>query len=330
MGVGVDKSIGGRKVEQPGLPSGCDDGAAPWLEGNPSPHHSTLPDTSVEAYQQWVLQQQQQYVLWKQQQQQGFSQQQQYSGQQQHQPRSPIYQPPRPTEMYTGWSNNSGYLGGGNMPNQHGCCGSQEATLSKFDYRRFLPASERRKQLQINSTEELWQFHSKLLKDMIKCGDDVTGFVEHMDYISEMASSGIYKVEALVAYDEVMLERARNGGPEVFCGADTHLTNTKLGMAGTRAVRGQGNQGNQGNRRGRYNRSRGVNSNNTGRNYGSDGKNLTGWRKLASEKGVCFRFSQNMLCDGCAFKHQCLYCDNVSHCMFDCKSNSARSSDNKA
>ena len=73
MGVGVETSIGGRKVEQPSLPSGCDDGAAPWLEGIPSHHHSTLPDTSVEAYQQWVLQQQQQYGLWKQQQQQGFS-----------------------------------------------------------------------------------------------------------------------------------------------------------------------------------------------------------------------------------------------------------------
>ena len=116
-----------------------------------------------------------------------------------------------------------------------GCCGSRaETAMSKFDYRRYVPASERKKQLVIHTVEELWDFHNNLLRDMLQCGEDVTGFVEHMNYMSEMGRSGIYSVSALVAYDAVMLERANNWGALAFQGADTHLTNTKLGAGGMR------------------------------------------------------------------------------------------------
>ena len=211
---------------------------------------------------------------------------------------------------------------------QHGCCSQGEANLSKFDYRRFLPASERKKQLHIGTSEELWRFHAKLIKELIHDGEDVSGFVDHMNYISEMASTGIYDIKALVAYDEEMLERARGGGAAAFSGADTHLTNTKLGMAGTKAARGSSGAGQPG----RSSNSNSRPSNRGGQNSrnGDSGKSpASGWRKLAAEKGVCFRFSQDIRCDGCTFKHVCVFCDATSHCMVDCKSNSARASDNK-
>ena len=68
-------------------------------------------------------------------------------------------------------------------------------------------------------------------------GEDVRGFMDHMSYVSEMARTGIYDIRALVDYDEEMLDRARTWGVGVFHGADTLLSNTKLGVAGTMAAR---------------------------------------------------------------------------------------------
>ena len=209
----------------------------------------------------------------------------------------------------------SAYPPPGDFSYTGGCCGGrQETLLSKFDYRRYLPASERKKALVITSVEELWDFHNNLLRDLLMWGEDVTGFVEHMNYMSEMAKSGVYNVGALVAYDAVMLERAHNWGVDAFQGADTHLTNTKLGVGGTKggpaqsrsvgkggAKQSQGKWGGSGSARG-----------------SSNSKALVGWRKVAADKGLCFRFSQNMVCEGCAFKHLCVNCDVSSHSMFDC------------
>ena len=119
---------------------------------------------------------------------------------------------------------------------QGGCCGGGDVELSKFDYRRYLPASERKKQLFINTPEDLWHFQNCLLGELIYDGEDVRGFSDHMTYVSEMARTCMYDVKALVAYDEGMLERARRGGVGVFHGADTNLTNTKLGVSGTKAA----------------------------------------------------------------------------------------------
>ena len=206
-------------------------------------------------------------------------------------------------------------------PDQHGngCCGQQkDGITSKFDYRRFLPASERRKTLTIKCPSDLWYFHSKLLKDMLNGGCDVSGFLDHMEYLSEMSRSGVYEIQALVAYDEEMLERARIAGESAFQGADTHLTNTKLGAGSTRVVGGvyQGRGGQSGTHRG-------GNSNKNSNYVGQSGKDkfgdLVGWRKKAADKGICFKYSQNMLCEKCAFKHACINCDSIAHGMFDCK-----------
>ena len=214
------------------------------------------------------------------------------------------------------------------MGTHGGCCGRQETALSKFDYRRYLPASERRKNLVINNIEELWDFHNNLLRDMLRWGDDVTGFVEHMNYMSEMAKSGIYNAQALVAYDAVMLDRAHNWGPEAFQGADTHLSNTKLGMGGTKGV-ASGKKSGGG--------SVGKNTHGPGKGGGSGGgrgpggpKSLVGWRKVASDKGICFRFTQNMVCEGCAFKHLCVNCEVSTHSMFDCPNKGQYTGDNKS
>ena len=220
--------------------------------------------------------------------------------------------------------------------NHHvGCCGSRDTALSKFDYRRFLPMSERKKQLTIKSTEELWHYHNALLKLMLKCGDDVSGFIDHTEFISEMASSGVYDIRAIVAYDEAFLEKAREFGPGAFHGANTHLANTKLGLAGTKLVMGaQGGATSTGknshNYSGNTKNFQGGNRNApSGKPYfgKSEGpKNLIGWRKTAADRGICFRFSQNMVCEGCQFKHMCVHCEATKHSMFDCK----KGGDNKA
>ena len=156
---------------------------------------------------------------------------------------------------------------------------------------------------------------------MINAGCDVNGFLDHMEYLSEMSRSGVYNIQALVSYDEVMLERARVAGESAFHGADTHLTNTKLGAGSTRVVSGvYQNRGGSSNRGSNANRGNGNNNNNRGGYKGKSYQNeLAGWRIKAAEKGICFRYSQNMPCEGCAFRHACVNCDSQSHGMFDCK-----------
>ena len=201
--------------------------------------------------------------------------------------------------------------------------------MSMFDYGRYLPVSERKKQLLIKTTEELWNFHNSLLRELMWAGEDVTGFVEHMSYMSEMANTSIYDIRALVAYDEEFLELARHWGPVVFHGADTGVTNRKLGVAGTKAAmaardshRGGGHNSRPGNRGGyRGGTNRGYN------NQSGQVKALTGWRKMAADRGVCFKHCQQIYCEGCQFKHQCVYCDSTSHSMTEC---SKHQGDNRA
>ena len=206
---------------------------------------------------------------------------------------------------------------------QSGCCRSQEVELSMFDYRRFLPVSERKKQLHIKTCEELWNFHNCLLRELLWMGEDVTGFVDHMNYMSEMAATDIYDIRALVGYDEEFLELARHWGPCVFRGADTKLTNSKLGVSGTKAAMaakdaqkggGQNHTRGRGGYRGNYGR-----GNYSGNNQPNNQvKVLSGWRKTAADKNICFKFCQHVHCDGCQFKHMCVYCDSTGHAMNEC------------
>ena len=245
------------------------------------------------------------------------SQYQQASGgyQQHHHQHQPRQQPGGSyQQQQQGFYQSPGQQGG---TQEHHCCKNTDSELSIYDYRRYLPSSERRKQLVINTPEDLWNFHNCLLKELLWFGEDVRGFVDHMNYVSEMAKTGVFETRALVAYDEAMLERARRWGPVVFHGADTNLTNTKLGVAGTKAARVSVDGG----------KNRSTSYNNGNRSTGRQSyqgrkafKQLTGWRKLAADHGTCFKFCQNQSCDGasCQFKHQCLHCDNLSHSMLDC------------
>ena len=121
-----------------------------------------------------------------------------------------------------------------------------------FDYKRYVPVSDRKKSVVINTPEDLWHFQNCLMRDLLWAGEDVRGYADHMNYMSEMARTGIYDIRALVDYDEEMMERARNWGIGMFHGADTQLTNAKLGVAGTKAARAASGGG-----RGRYHSSRG-------------------------------------------------------------------------
>ena len=152
---------------------------------------------------------------------------------------------------------------------------------------------------------------------MLDDGEDVTGYVAHTNYVSEMARTGIYQVSALVGYDEEMLELARRGGIGAFHGADTTLTNTKLGVAGTKAARAA--YDNYGASRGRgASRSRGRGR---GSRSGYDVRDLNGWKRVAAERGICFTYCEGRPCDKntCAFKHKCVTCDVFGHSMGNCR-----------
>ena len=188
-------------------------------------------------------------------------------------------------------------------------------SMSKFDLRRFVPASERKKALSIDCNEKLFYLLSRMLEDLGRRGYDITGLVAHISYLTWMASTGIYTTEALVGYDYEIRERARQEGMSAFCGGDTNLTNMYLGASGTKQFRhssGQSSYARQSTSRG----GGGYNNNNR-QSYGRNQQGLTGWRLAASRRGICFAHAQGHQCNGCRFRHECT-CGSTDHCMFNC------------
>ena len=143
-------------------------------------------------------------------------------------------------------------------------------------------------------------------------GESTKGFRAHVRYVQHMSSLKVYTTEALVSYDREMRQRAIDAtgsrGQAVFTGADTDLTNRCLGISGTiayaklqEAPRGASSYGGL--------KQSGSRSNNN--------KPFSGWRKIAAENKLCFRFQQAMQCDGCKFKHECA-CGVTAHGMLAC------------
>ena len=184
--------------------------------------------------------------------------------------------------------------------------GRLQDSLSKFDLRRFLPAAERRKPLNVENAEKLLYLLTRLMEDLSGRGLNVTGLLQHISYVSWMAATGIYATEALVEYDYEMRDRAKEHGCGAFNGGDTHLSNMFLGTSGTKAHRSQAAAARGGNR------GRGGFSNSAGR-----GQGLTGWKKKASEQNICFEHAQGRRCDGCRFRHVCT-CGSADHNMLNC------------
>ena len=190
---------------------------------------------------------------------------------------------------------------------------NQPAALSKFDLRRFIPMSDRKKALVIESNEKLFYLLSRLLDDLGRKGFDVIGLVTHISYLTWMASTGIYTTEALCAYDYEMRERARQGGVGAFCGGDTSLTNMYLGASGTKQFKSTQSSysGRQGG--GNYN-----NNNSYRQGNNSRPNNLSGWKAVASRRGLCFAHAQGQQCNAnCRYRHECT-CGATDHNMLNC------------
>ena len=192
-------------------------------------------------------------------------------------------------------------------------------TFSKFDLRRFLPATQRRRPLVIESTEKLCYLLTRLIEDLSGRGFNVTGLLSHISFVTLMASSGVYTSEALVNYDADMRERAREFGVSAFTGSDSHLVNLHLGTGGTKAfasvsagARGGFRGGYRGGNRG------GARGGSRGGRGGANQQTYTGWRKVAADKGICFSHAQGNQCaPGCVYKHQCA-CGATDHAMINC------------
>ena len=190
---------------------------------------------------------------------------------------------------------------------------NQQAPLSKFDLRRFLPASERKKALVIDSNAKLFYLLSRMLDDLGRKGYDVMGLVSHISYLTWMASTNIYTTEALAAYDYAMRERAREGGVAAFTGGDTNLTNMYLGASGTKQFKWSQNAGSS-----RYGGANNSNNNNNRPTYGNRPTNHVGWRAAASRRGICFSHAQGQACSAdCRYRHECS-CGATDHAMLSC------------
>ena len=184
--------------------------------------------------------------------------------------------------------------------------------------------AERKKPLHVDNPEKLINLLTRLMEDLSSRGFDITGLLQHISYISWMASTGIYAVEALVEYDFDMRDRAREHGCGAFCGGDTHLSNMYLGASGTKAYRstkgqsrgasgGPGGPGGQGG-------SGGGGRVNSG---GNRRQGFTGWRKTAANLNICFEHAQGRQCGGCRFKHECT-CGSKDHGMLNCPNQNRR------
>ena len=194
-----------------------------------------------------------------------------------------------------------------------------ERRKSRFDIVRFLPENERKKTVPIDCIENLIFCLNALIDDVSDKGvDSPRGIRRHLSYLTSMSKQGIYDIRALVSYDAAVREKADKEGIEVFDSVDTAINNLYLGYGGTKHAR-------------QLSTTQSVQSNNAPRNKGGSsakGKRqpFTGWKKVSAEKGCCFSFGAGKVCEGCAFKHSCAYCDATTHGLLKCKQGEGQAS----
>ena len=175
------------------------------------------------------------------------------------------------------------------------CVDRREKRESKFDILRFLSPEDQKKPVPIQPSERLWYLQMCLLCDLLERGYICTGLVDHIKYVAEMDELGVYTVDALVKYDAAIRDRAKHFGMSTVIGADTVLTNRFLGAAGTKAIRGH-----------------------IARSLQDRRNRITGWKKAAMDRRICFRFSAGQVCEGCVYKHCCVHCNSWDHGAVAC------------
>ena len=194
-----------------------------------------------------------------------------------------------------------------------------EKKRSKFDILQYLPESERKKTNAIDSAEKLIVCLSKLIDDLSDMGEPTKGLRAHMVYIATKSAENIYDIKALVAYDVAIRDKADKSvireGEDPFVGVDTSLSNFHLGYSGTKHARSLSTQ----NQIGQSSKGRGnFGKNRQGQGQGRQSSTFAGWKKLAAERGCCFSYCVGRHCEGCAYKHQCTYCNATDHGMLKC------------
>ena len=195
-----------------------------------------------------------------------------------------------------------------------------EKKRSKFDIIRFLPENERKKTNPIETPEKLIVLLTCLIDYLEDSGVPTKGLRSHMIYVATMSSQGIYDLKSLLAYDAAIRDKAENTqvgeGMDPFPGVDTGLSNFHLGYDGTKHAKSL-----SGNSQPVWGSGRGRGAGGRGRFSSNQRQSFTGWKKVAAERGCCFTYSNGRVCEGCAFKHQCAYCNSFDHGMLKCKTN---------
>ena len=152
-----------------------------------------------------------------------------------------------------------------------------------FDHTNFTKKGEK-----VDSFEKIMIVTFKTMEQLLNMGKDVKGLVRHGLAMSEKASTGFYKVDAFVNYDDAVRERAGRQGPSTFgvVSQDDVMRYFCVDNA---------------------ERSRNAKAPQTAGKKKSDKVCL----KFTSEAGCTFRF--------CNFVHRCVACDDAGHSKKDCK-----------
>ena len=152
-----------------------------------------------------------------------------------------------------------------------------------FDHANFNKKGEK-----VDSFEKIMIVTFKTIEQLLNMGKDVKGLVRHGLALSEKASTGFYKVDAFVSYDDSVRERAGRQGPSTF------------GVVNQDDVM-------------RY-----FCVDNAERSRNAKASQSTGKKK--SDK-VCLKFNSDTGCTFrfCNFVHRCVACDDAGHSKKDCK-----------
>ena len=165
------------------------------------------------------------------------------------------------------------------------------ATKEKKKRNPFNHSSYTHKGEAVDSFEKLMVVTFKTMEELMSLGKDVKGLVRHGLALSEKASTGIYKVDAFVKYNESVRDRAGRQGPSTF---------------------GE------------------VNQEDVMRHFCYDNAETHRVGKLSSKapvaakkrgEKICLKYNGENGCNfkSCTFKHSCIACEEPGHPRKECK-----------
>ena len=167
----------------------------------------------------------------------------------------------------------------------------RESKKGEFDQSNYLDRNQK-----VDSIETLLLVNVRLIKQLHEAGEEITAVIDHVELLVEKSSTRIFTLNALVAYDRSVKDRADRKGLRAFGSVENSDILRYLGYDGTVNAQKQSTKNNS-----------------------IGGKSSI--VKNANSPNVCFAFNRAEGCkmNPCRYRHVCSGCGIQGHAAEACR-----------